>query len=342
MPYEDYRRRRDDYRDEEEYYRRRRRDSSQGISTSIPWPIRNTHSNTDFPRQPRQPQFIPVAVPGAFPQASPPQNPQYIPVPMPSPGRERSRSRSRRYSSEDERRAAVEEYKLQQAEEERHRQAAIAEFELHRKEEELAKKDAEKAAVEKWKQEKVEKEEKERRAWEAYEMKRKEAALKEKEEKKKVDEEVKERLEKALRKLDLNDDEIQRLAEGKKISSSQLIKAERNPVWSRVKRSEISTETLKFYDLEYYKDPNDSDWLIIKRDLSQKDIDLLYEHTRRNGRLKEKERPARIEDRAGRLAIVKPRSPSRNRSKSRERSKSRTRNVSGAEKLASGLLRFAA
>lgn len=51
------------------------------------------------------------------------------------------------------------------------------------------------------------------------------------------------------------------------------------PVFKRVRRSEISAGTLRFYDLPYYTDPDNSDYYIIKQELTQREIDVLYERT---------------------------------------------------------------
>ena len=158
---------------------------------------------------------------------------------------------------------------------------------------------------------------------------------------------MKDRLEKALRTLKVDDElsprAFDKLVEGKKLSPNELAlvaPAQVQPTWSRVKRTEISKETLKYYDLDYYTDPSDSGWLIIRRELTQREIDVLFEHTRRerakegggNGRGRQERLEARKD---GGLVLV--RQPSR--SKSRERS--RNRNVSGAERFAGALLKFA-
>jgi len=99
------------------------------------------------------------------------------------------------------------------------------------------------------------------------------------------------------------------------------------PTWSRVKRAEISEETLKYYDLDYYTDPDDSSWFIIRTELSQREIDVLFETTRRekakDGARVRSRRQEGLEAREdGGLVSVRDRS----RSKSRERS----RNIASA------------
>lgn len=329
-PYEPRYDRRRDRRDD--YYRYR--EPSPGVDIHI----HNVQDNLQDSRS--RPAYAypeaPIAPPpGAWPIAVSPPVMALSPV---LDGRRRSWSRGRRYSEEDDRRAAIEQYKYEQAEEERRRKAAIEEFELKRKKSEEEKKEAEAAAVEKWKEEQRKKEAKEKEAWEAYELKRREKEQKEKDEKKKQDAVVKERLEKALGRLDLDDKVIEKLVDGKKVESRELVHhghGHKSPVWSRVRRSEISTETLKFYDIPYYRDPNDHDYLVIKQELSQREIDMLYEHTRRHHK-HHRDQPL-IEDRKkDGLVIVRDRS--RKRSKSRDRS--RGRDDTNAEKFARGLMRF--
>lgn len=267
-------------------------------------------------RQP-QPQYIPVPVPGAWPaqpQLSPPLSYE----------RSRSRSRGRRYSDEDERRRIIDDYKYQQAEEERRRKAAVAEAERRRRDEEDERERAEKLAIEKYKRDLAEKEEKEKRR------------------KKEEQEKVKEGLAKAFNrmKLDVHDETIARLAEGKDVKNNELIVApapSHQPVWQRVKRSEISSDTLRYYDLDYYVDPENSNWYIIKQDLTQKEIDILYERSRRE---RQRNPKPMIEAKPnGGIQLVRPaRSRSRN---DRERSRNRDKSRGAAERFAGALTRLA-
>jgi len=255
-------------------------------------------------------------IPGAFPvqpQLSPPLDYE----------RPRSRSRGRRYSDEEERRRIIDDYKYQQAEEDRRRRAAVAEAERKRKDEEEEREIAEKKAIEKYKRGLAEKDEKEKKR------------------KKEEQEKVKLGLARAFAKMELpvSDDTIGRLAEGKDVKNNELIVApvsKHQPVWQRVKRSEISSDTLKYYDLPYYTDPENPDWYIIKQDLTQREIDVLYERSRRD---RQKNPGPLIEAKPnGGIQLVTPaRSRSRN---DRERSRNRSNSRGAAEKFAGVLARF--
>lgn len=317
-------------RREEDYYYNPRPRGRNGSSPGPEVHIHNVQENVQDAREGRpvyrdrydrpyyaQPQYIPV-IPGAFPV----QQPQLSP-PL-GYERSRSRSRGRRYSEEEERRRIIEDYKYQQAEEDRRRKAAVAEAERRRKDEEEEREAAAKKAIEKYKRDLAEKEEKEKKR------------------KKEEQERVKLGLARAFAKMELpvSEDTIGRLAEGKDVKNNELIVApvpKQQPVWQRVRRSEISADTLKFYDLPYYTDPENSDYYIIKQELTQNEIDVLYERSRRH---RHRNSGPVIEAGPGeRLQIVRPaRSRSRN---DRERSRNRSKSRGAAEKFAGALARFA-
>ncbi|KAF7198216.1 hypothetical protein HII31_00572 [Pseudocercospora fuligena] len=55
----------------------------------------------------------------------------------------------------------------------------------------------------------------------------------------------------------------------------------RAPVYPKVHKSYLAPETLRYYDLPWEYDRSDSDYIIILRDLSKSETDVLFEHTTR-------------------------------------------------------------
>jgi hypothetical protein len=102
-----------------------------------------------------------------------------------------------------------------------------------------------------------------------------------------------------LAKFNLDDDQIEALVspeEGKQkdLQPGVSTHAERNeiattpqPTYAKVHKKYLDIETLHYYDIPYQYDA-DSDYIIILREMTQKETEILFEHTRRlrtdNGR----------------------------------------------------------
>ncbi|EME87552.1 uncharacterized protein MYCFIDRAFT_209534 [Pseudocercospora fijiensis CIRAD86] len=201
--------------------------------------------------------------------------------------------------------AAEREWELKKAEAERERKEEEQAFREKIDREAREKKEKEKKAYEEFKRREKEEEEEEKRKWEEYERKRREKE--EKEKKKKADEEraFQEEMRDRLRALGYTEQTIDVMVDKEKTkkfktevnSSSHTtvindnrigeFRGPRAPIYPKVHKSYLATETLKYYDLPWEYDRSDPDYIIILRDMKKAETDLLFEHTTRlrSGRL---------------------------------------------------------
>lgn len=56
---------------------------------------------------------------------------------------------------------------------------------------------------------------------------------------------------------------------------------QRQPTFPKIHKQYLDVETLLYYDIPYRYDPNDPDYIIIQREMEERETDILFEHTRR-------------------------------------------------------------
>lgn len=95
------------------------------------------------------------------------------------------------------------------------------------------------------------------------------------------------------------------------------------PTYIKVHRKYLSPDTLDAYDLPWEWDDRDSNYIVIKRWINEKDQDKLFAHTSRlrEQRLLPSSSPVELKkDSKGKLMLVRDKSPARQRSRSTSRS----------------------
>jgi len=196
-------------------------------------------------------------------------------------GRDRSRSRS--YSRAEEA-AIVADYQRRKEREAEEQRQAIERYKVAEEAKIIADKEAKAAAIAKYKQELKDKEEEEKEAEARVRKKEAEEKLK----KKKLDEEYEERVRHDLSKFGFRDNQVKAIVEGKKPedirhnpTSIAVIPTQHHPVYPKIKRKDISKETLAYYDLPWEYTSDSHEYIIILRELTERETDVLFEHTRR-------------------------------------------------------------
>jgi len=234
---------------------------------------------------------------------------------------------------EEEKKRAVEAWEAEQAAKKKREKVAQEAWEAEQVAKKKREKEEQDAAVRKWHEEEAAKKAKEKHEWEEFERKRKEKIAEEAEKKKKEDEAYKERMMKDLAKFGFQENQIDAIVDEKKKKKKEEIagvmairpihgvQVVKHPVYPKLRRTDIAIETLKYYDLPWEYDRADSDFIIILQELSERETDILFEHTRRlRGRtvLKIEERGRGVGGKP-QFAWVRRRSKSRGKSPMRER-----------------------
>ncbi|KAF2089060.1 hypothetical protein K490DRAFT_64269 [Saccharata proteae CBS 121410] len=197
--------------------------------------------------------------------------------------------KERQERMEREKKAAAEEYErkkmeaAKQAAEERRR--ILEEHEKRQEMDAKKQKEQEEALIAKLEKQKKEKEEKERREWEEFERKRKEKEEREKAAKAKKEKEFEEEMRKHLAQFGFQENQIQAMIKPEKkadlapgLSPSNPIR--NTPTYVKVHREHLSIDTLQYYGLPWEYDRTDTDYIVILREMDQKETDILFEHTR--------------------------------------------------------------
>jgi len=128
-------------------------------------------------------------------------------------------------------------------------------------------------------------------------LKEAERILKEREEKKKreereAEEKFQDEMRHRLRDLGYTEKTIEIMVDkekAKKFKTEVEVKSDslniwrpaKAPVYPKVHRDYLAVETLKYYDLPWEYDPANKDYIIILRDMSKAETDILFEHTTR-------------------------------------------------------------
>lgn len=96
-------------------------------------------------------------------------------------------------------------------------------------------------------------------------------------------------------------------------SNQMVTTSGRRPVYPKIHIDDIEIETLQFWDLPWEYEPGNEEYIVILKELSIKETDKLFEHTKRL----RKRRILTIEDRGTKsnpqYALVRRRSKSRDR-----------------------------
>jgi len=213
-------------------------------------------------------------------------SPPFIPLPMMY---ERSRSRSRSYSRTEEE-AIIAEYQRRKEREAEEKRLAIEKFQHDEEMKKKAAKAAEEAAVAKWHKEKENKLLEEKEAELRLQRKIEEAKAK----KKLEDAEYEERVRKDLARFGFRENQVRAIVEHKKPGEKILVLPnnetailapppirDRQPVYPKIKRKYVSKESLAYYDLPWEYTSDSHEYIIILREMSERETDILFEHTRR-------------------------------------------------------------
>ena len=260
---------------------------------------------------------------------------------------------------EKEKRRAVDDYKRKSENEERERKAMFDRMKQEEADKKKKEEERRKEAIRLWQQEQEDKKKKEKEEEEEWERRRKRKEQEQKEKEEKEHKEYLERVRKDFGKFGLSDEQIEYMIKhderkkhkedrleaeyemdhhhhghkrrsGHKVSDALVVKekSSHKPIFPKVKRADLAVDTLKYYDLPWEYDYDNPDYIIILKELTEHDTDVLFEHTRR---LRSRKTLAlTMEDKKGdkpEYAWVRRRNSSagkKSRSKSRERSRSTT------------------
>lgn len=246
---------------------------------------------------------------------------------MPRPTYDRDRSRPRSYTRTEEE-AIIAEYQRRREREVEEQRLAIERFQLEVELKKKAAKAADEAAVAKWHKEQKDREDEEKAAELRLELKREEEKLK----KKIADAEYMERMRRDLARFGLRENQVRAIVEHKKHGENLMVLPNnetamlappaitRQPVYPKLKRKDVSKESLIYYDLPWEYTSDSHEYIIILREMSERETDILFEHTRRlRSRTLLAVEPAR--GREGQSQWVRRRSRSKN-GRSRSRGKS--------------------
>ncbi|KAF2862668.1 hypothetical protein K470DRAFT_262555 [Piedraia hortae CBS 480.64] len=176
------------------------------------------------------------------------------------------------------------------------------------------------------KQEEIKKEEEWKALCKTYEAKKAEERL----EKEKEEKEMKDRLRSHLLRAEFPDDEIENIlaADGSKKKEKRSSRSRSRGchghhrrasapvmIYHRVHRNHISADTLTAFHIEYDYDPDDTNYLLVYRDINKKEQRDLFEHTRRLHVKLKRNLHVPAADVGPRLAFYRERSRSKSRGK---------------------------
>ena len=115
-----------------------------------------------------------------------------------------------------------------------------------------------------------------------------ETAQKEREEK-----ELEESMRKRLKQFGFKEDQINAMTDPQQqkqkqpeeeasLTSSNPFRIVSPPTYPKISRKHLATETLEYYDIPYEYDAADPNYIIVLREMTHKETDILFEHTRRS------------------------------------------------------------
>jgi uncharacterized Zn-finger protein len=113
---------------------------------------------------------------------------------------------------------------------------------------------------------------------------------KEKAEKEREEKELEESMRKRLKQFGFEDNQISSMIDQQQQKESEAesgpssdnpVRIASQPTYAKVNKEHLATETLEYYDIPYEYDATDPNYIIVLRELTQKEADVLFEHTRR-------------------------------------------------------------
>ncbi|KAF2842447.1 hypothetical protein M501DRAFT_1013790 [Patellaria atrata CBS 101060] len=188
---------------------------------------------------------------------------------------------------------AVDEYERRKAKEAQEakeaRERVIAEYERKKERDEREEREAQEELLRKIKRQEAEKKEKEEAAYKEFLRKAKEKEEEEKAKKKKQEEELEQEMRKRLAQFGFQENQIQAVLdpeEAKKLRQGQspanaLPWQPQQPTYVKVHKDHLSVDTLAYYDIPWEYDRTNRDYIIILREMDNRETDILFEHTRR-------------------------------------------------------------
>lgn len=190
--------------------------------------------------------------------------------------------------------AAVDAYNKRKAEEEAkqkaERERIVFEYERQKVLDAAKEKKQREELLLKIELEKKAQEKKDKEEYEAFIRKQDEKKAAEKAQRDKEEKELEETMRKRLAQFGFQENQIQAMVhpeQQKKLEQQQVGLTPHNPLriapqptYAKIRREYLDIETLHYYDIpyEYDVDPN---YIIVLREMSQKETDILFEHTRR-------------------------------------------------------------
>ncbi|KAF2120524.1 hypothetical protein BDV96DRAFT_594978 [Lophiotrema nucula] len=141
----------------------------------------------------------------------------------------------------------------------------------------------------------------EKAQYEAFELMQKQKRQEEKEKRDKQEAELEEAMRKRLAHFGFQENQISAMIkpeEAAKLHQGQTplnpLRLTHQPTYVKVHRDHLSVDTLQYYDIPFEYDRGDPEYLIILREMDQKETEILFEHTRR---LRSRGTPLLIEQR---------------------------------------------
>ncbi|KAF2869822.1 hypothetical protein BDV95DRAFT_596127 [Massariosphaeria phaeospora] len=194
--------------------------------------------------------------------------------------------------AKEARQRAVDEFNRRKAEEDRkakeERDRVIADYERRKVEDAVKAKQQREHLLMQLKIEEEKQKQKDKEEWERFVQKQKAKEEAEKAKKDKEDAELEEAMRKRLAQFGFQENQIQAMVnpeEAKKLQQGMTplnpMRLTHQPTYVKVHKDHLATDTLLYYDIPYEFDSTDPNYLIILREMDQKETEILFEHTRR-------------------------------------------------------------
>ncbi|KAF2740009.1 hypothetical protein EJ04DRAFT_263446 [Polyplosphaeria fusca] len=130
--------------------------------------------------------------------------------------------------------------------------------------------------------------EEEKRAYDAFVLKQKQKEQEEKEKREKEEAALEEQMRKRLAVFGFQENQIQAMIKPEEqpkiqqgMTPNNPLRLTQQPTYVKVHKDHLSIETLNYYEIPYEYDRSDPDFLIVMREMDQRETEILFEHTRR-------------------------------------------------------------
>ncbi|KAK5123084.1 hypothetical protein LTR85_003280 [Meristemomyces frigidus] len=245
--------------------------------------------------------------------------------------KDESKQEKAEHDAEEARKRVIQDYEDKKRNDAARAKEAEAKFKEKMERDKREAKEEEERIKQKIDREKREAKEREEREWKEFLQKQREKEDKEKAEKKAEKEKIEAEMRRRLSRFGYTENQIDVMVDEEKAKKykeeharsprrpspgAQLVswQSQQAPTYAKVHRDYLSVDTLIYYDIPYEYDPNDSNYIIIRREMDKYETEVLFEHTKRL--------------RSGKLLLEAPKEkPNYAWYRKRDRSNSRVRKV---------------